>query len=111
VEEQFSERGNVIESSAGFSVAILGRVGLRYSEGTRSAWINSEILAIPGVAIFMRSTRTWEGPDGGEISAEDKDRIVTNIKRAFEACGYELHVAEPVDWSGVAMRPPGERHK
>jgi hypothetical protein len=40
--EQFSEpAANVIESTEGFSVKVLGRTGMRYTEGTRSVWIDS----------------------------------------------------------------------
>jgi hypothetical protein len=46
MEEHFSEpEPNVIESSTGFSVRVLGRTGMRYTEGERSVWIDSEVLA------------------------------------------------------------------
>jgi hypothetical protein len=111
--EQFSEPAvNVIESSEGFSVKMLGRIGLRYTEGTRSVWINSETLAKPkAIAMSTKSIRFWEGPEPGEISEKDRDRITNNIKRAFDAWGYELEVHEPFDWSSVAMRAPDEHHK
>jgi hypothetical protein len=37
-------RNNVIESDEGFSVEVLGRTGLLYTEGARSLQIDSEIL-------------------------------------------------------------------
>jgi hypothetical protein len=68
--EQFSEpEVNVIESTEGFSIRVLGRTGLRYTEGARSVWIE-------------------------------------NMKRAFDARGYELQINEAFDWSTVALRPP-----
>jgi hypothetical protein len=111
--EHFSEpEPNVIESSAGFSVKVLGMTGLRYTEGERSVWIDSEVLAKPrAITMSKPSIRFWEGPEPGEVSAEDRDRIADNVKRAFEACGTELQVQGPFDWGSVAMRPPGERHK
>jgi hypothetical protein len=108
MEEHFSEpEPNVIESSAGFSVRVLGRTG--YTEGTRSAWIDSEVLAKPGaIVMYKESIRMWEGLESEAVSAKDRDRITSNIRRAFDACGYELQVQEPFDWGSVALRPPNE---
>lgn len=108
--EEFSEpEPNVIESSEGFSVRVLGRTGMRYTEGARSVWIDSEVLAKPrAIAMLKGSIRIWEGPIGAEVGGQDRDRITTNIKRAFEACGYELQVQEPFDWSSVAVHPPSD---
>jgi hypothetical protein len=70
------------------------------------------VLAKPGaMALFKDSIKMWEGKDAGPVSTADRDRIASNIKRAFEVCGYELQVQEPFDWESVAMRPPNERHK
>jgi hypothetical protein len=103
---------NLIESSAGFSVRVLGRTGMRYAEGGRSVWIDSEVLGKPGaIALFKDSIKTWEDEGAGPVSAADRDRIASNIKRAFEFCGYELQVQEPFDWASVALRPPSERHE
>ncbi len=98
--EQFSEpEPNVIESSAGFSVEVLGRTGLRYTEGNRSVWIDSEVLARPGaMALFKDSIKTWDGSSPGQVSEADRDRIAGNIRRAFESCGYELEVHADFDW-------------
>jgi Immunity protein 74 len=101
MEEYFSEpEANVIESSAGFSVRVLGRTGLRYMEGHRSVCIDSEVLAKPrAIALFKDSIRAWEGPDGSEqLNDEDRERIASNIKRAFESCGYEIEVHADFDW-------------
>ncbi len=108
VDEHFSEpEPNVIESSTGFSVRVLGRTGMQYTEGERSVWIDSEVLATPrAIAMFKETIRAWEGPDPGAVSATERDRIAGNIKRAFDACGYDLHVQEPFDWDSVALRPP-----
>jgi|SRR5580693_1775098 hypothetical protein len=113
MDEHFSEpEPNLIESTEGFFVRVLGRTGMRYTEGARSVWIDSEVLAKPkAIAMAKKSIRFWEGPEPGEVSSEDRDRIANNIKRAFEACGYELEVHEPFDWTSVALRPPNERHK
>lgn len=108
MDEHFSEpEPNLIKSSAGFSVRVLGRTGMRYTEGERSVWIDSEVLAAPGaIAMFKESIRAWEGPDPAEMGAAERERITGNIKRAFDACGYDLQVPEPFDWGSVALRPP-----
>lgn len=108
---EFSEpEPNLIASTKGFSVRVLGRTGMSYEEGGRSVWIDSEVLAAPhGIALYKESMRVWEGPEPGPVTDEDRDRIVDNIKRAFLACGYELEVPEPFDWGSVAVRPPEGR--
>jgi hypothetical protein len=114
VAETFSEpEPNVIESSSGFSVRVLGRTGLRYTERGRSVWIDSEVLATPEpptIAMYKPSMKVWEDPANPEpVTDDERDRIASNIKRAFESCGYGLVVIGPFDWSSVALRPPGER--
>ncbi len=112
VNEFFEAEPNLIESSQGFSIRVLGRTGLRYSEKGRSVWIDSEVLTEPvSIVLAKSSIRSWEGEDPAAVSVTDRERIATNIKRAFEACGYQLEVAEPFDWHSVAVRPPNERRK
>ena len=107
---------NVIESSAGFSIRVLGRAGLRYQEGGRSVWIDSEVLAKPGaIAMYKESIKHWEGSDPSEVSNADRDRIANNIKRAFEACGYELQIHVPdhelLAWYSEHKRAAEQRHR
>jgi len=115
MEERFSEpEPNLIESSDGFSVRVLGRTGMRYAEGCRSVEIDSEVggTSTPAIAMFKDSIRVWATHNYPEpVTDSDRDRIVANIRRAFAACGRELHVQEPFDWSSVAIRPPNEHHK
>ena len=108
MQEHFSEpEPNVIQSSTGFSVRVLGRTGMQYTEGERSVWIDSEVPATPrAIAMFKETIRAWDGPDPGEMSATERDRITGNIKRAFEACGYDLQVQGAFDWASVAVRRP-----
>jgi hypothetical protein len=103
VAESFSEpEPNVIESTAGFSVRVLGRTGLRYTEGQQSVWIDSEVLAKPGpgtIALFKDRIETWDSQNGpAPVGDTDRDRIAQNVKRAFEARGYELQVHADFDW-------------
>jgi hypothetical protein len=103
VKESFSEpEPNVIESTAGFSVLVLGRTGLRYTEGQQSVWIDSEVLAKPGpraIALFKDRIDTRDSVNGPvPVSDTDRDRIAENVKRAFEARGYQLQVHADFDW-------------
>ncbi len=107
-DEAFSEpEPNVIASTHGFSVRVLGRTGMRYVEGDHSALIDSEVLATPrGIVMYAPSARVWEGPNPREITETERERVVSNIKRAFAACGYDLEVHGPFDWDSVALRRP-----
>jgi hypothetical protein len=90
---------NVIESTAGFSVRVLGQLDMRYTEGGRSVLISSEVLGKPGaISLHKDSITTWEGDPAEKVSDADRDRIAENIKRAFEFCGYELQVHTDFDW-------------
>ena len=115
--ERFTEpEPNVIESSAGFSVRGLGHAGLRYQEGSRSVWIDSEMLAAPhGIVMHKDTIKYWEGSDPDMVSDADRDRIADNIKRAFEACGHELQVQVPdyewLAWYREHKRAAEQRHR
>jgi hypothetical protein len=117
VAERITEpQPNVIESSAGFSVRVLGRTGLRYQEGGRSVSIDSEVLAKPrAIVMYKDSVKYWEGCDPGKVSDADRDRIADNIKRAFEACGYELQVQVPdhdfLAWYSDHKRAAEQRYR
>jgi len=105
-EESFTEpEPNVIASSEGFTVRVLGRTGMRYAEGDRTLWIDSEVLAAPhGIVMYPESMKYWE-PSGDAVAPEDRTRVVSNTQRAFAACGHELEVAPPFDPDSVALRP------
>lgn len=105
--ERFSEpEPNLIKSSSGFTVRVLGRTGLHYSEGDRTVWIDSEVLATPrAIAVHMDSMKVWTSPDGSEeVTEEDRARATSNIERAFTACEYQPHFVpdaatrEFIDW-------------
>lgn len=99
--ERFSEpEPNLIESSEGFSVRVLGLTGMRYTEGDRSVYMDSEVLAKPGaIALFKDRMRPWGTPRGSpRLSKDESDRIANNVKRAFDACGYELQIQPDRTW-------------
>jgi len=87
-------RVNVIESDEGFSVEVLGRTGLRYSEGNRWLRIDSEVLDGPsGIVLYSRSIKEWDGPTPGEpIEMAVKARIIENVRAAFKFRGLNIEV-------------------
>jgi hypothetical protein len=87
-------RVNVIESDEGFSIEVLGRTGLLYTEGLKSMHIDSEILASPGgIAMLKNSIRAWNPPYENE-SVDDIKRktIIDNLRRAFRSPGDDISV-------------------
>jgi hypothetical protein len=91
----FEIRLNVIQSDEGFSVEVLGRAGLLYTEGSKTLDIDSEILAGPsGLVIYTNSIRSWNPPyDTETIDESKRDAIVDNIRRAFRFQGFEIEIA------------------
>lgn len=84
---------NLIVSSKGFSVEILGRTGIRYTEGNRSMFIDSEVLATPAIAVFASSIRCWEPPFDREVIDDAKRQaIVSNITEAIRFCGETVQI-------------------
>jgi hypothetical protein len=87
-------RANVIQSDEGFSVEVVGRTGLMYTEGSKSLDVDSEVLAGPsGLVIYADSIRSWNPPHQDEAIDESKrDAIVENIRRAFRFRGLEIEI-------------------
>ncbi len=85
---------NVIKSDLGFAVEVLGQTGIRYTEGEKSIFIDSEALAKPGaIALYASSIKRWEPPhETDELESSDRDRIIENIRRAFKFKGHTLEV-------------------
>jgi hypothetical protein len=80
-----SPRPNLVESDAGFSVEVLGRVGMRYREGQKSLFVDSEVLSAGhGIMILAKSIRKWDSPHDEEpIAAEKKAAIIANITQVL----------------------------
>ena len=76
---------NMVACDEGFSVEVLGRTGIEYREGSKSAFVDSEVLATGrGIAVFKDSIKGWRPPHDKEaISAEQRQRILDNIRRAI----------------------------
>ena len=67
---------------------------MRYTEGDRSLLIDSEVLAPPKtMAVLARSIRAWEPPhEADPVTADDRARILDNVRRAFDWQGAHLQV-------------------
>jgi hypothetical protein len=91
----FSKSGpNTVVSDEGFSVQVLGRTGLKYTEGTKEMRVDSVVLAGPhGMVVYSASVRTWAPPHQEEVVDEYvRARIIENIKRAFKFEGFDIDV-------------------
>ena len=65
-------------------VTILGRSGLRYRDGSRTAFIDAEMLAgATDLVVYVNTINAWEGTNQA-IGEEERDRIVANIRRVLD---------------------------
>jgi hypothetical protein len=86
-------RANVIQSDSGFSVEILGRTGLRYTEGDRSLHVDSEVVAEPtGLVVYSQTLISWDAPTGTPINEIEKEIIIANIREAFLFREFDIEV-------------------
>ncbi len=89
-------RVNVIASDQGFSIEVLGQVGLRYEEEGKTIFVDSEVLA-PGarasMIIWPSRMDRWDPPHADEaVDADTRQRIVERIREAFRFRGLEIEV-------------------
>lgn len=84
---------NIIQRLEGFSVEMISRTKLVYTESGRSVKVDCEWLAGPHSLVVYTDTLThWTVPDGIEISSEERAKIVDNIRKAFRFRGVEIEV-------------------
>jgi hypothetical protein len=99
--EQFRvPKVNVIESSEGFTVEVLGRTGLRYTKVGRDLFVDSEVLAADfGLLVIANSIQNWGPPPRSSSIMEqvDRVRIIENIQRAFASQGENVQI-QPQNW-------------
>ena len=91
----FSEpRINLIESDEGFSVEVLDRTHVRYTEGRRTVVVDAEVLVgEPAIAIHVSTIKHWDPPyDDKLIGKEAHGRMADNMRRAFRFTGHEIAV-------------------
>jgi hypothetical protein len=78
-------RGGSYKSDPGFRVTLLGRNGLRYTEGDRTLVVESEWLVPRGIGITRGSIVRWDPPyDQETIEEADRDRIIANIRKGLK---------------------------
>ena len=90
----FIPRPNVIQSDQGYSVEVLGRTGLRYTEDSQTFLIDSEVLAGPaGLVVYSESIKV-EGVPYNQMpfTPEDRTRIIENIRVAFRFRELEIEI-------------------
>ena len=89
-----SPRNNLYESTDGFTVEVLGRTGLKYTEDSRTLFVDSEVVMGPsGMMVYKDSIQKWNEPDQDEaITDPDRDRIIENIKSVFASQGFNIDV-------------------
>jgi hypothetical protein len=79
-----------------FKLKVTGRAGLIYSEAGKSMRIDSEMLVGPtyDIVIYKDSIASWEPPFESEsLTAEEKERILANVKAHLERQSYKVDVA------------------
>jgi hypothetical protein len=85
---------NAASSSLGFSVSLVGRSRIVYTEGDKTLNVSAEMLVGDvDFIIYAETVRRWEPPfDSEVISADEMKRIMDNIGAAFDFMGitYEL---------------------
>ena len=86
-------RANVVQSDTGFSIEVLGRTGIEYREADKVLFVDSEVLATPAIAIYVKSIHLWKPPfDSEPIPNEKKDEIIRNIQQAIKFMGEEVQL-------------------
>jgi hypothetical protein len=67
---------------------------MRYVEEGKTAFVDSEVLATPGaMVVYRNSINSWDPPHESDvIDDDDRERIIRNIRLAFESSGYQLGV-------------------
>jgi len=87
---------HVIESDEGFSIELIERTKLKYTEGSKTLFVDCEILALSSpffLALFKDSIQSWAPPNDKELIDDKKrDVIVDNIRKAFAFKGYKIDV-------------------
>jgi hypothetical protein len=88
-------RANLIVSRNGFSVEVRAPSAIRYNEAGMKIEVFAEMLVAPEpkIAVRRRDIRSWQDPHHQvEVTESERDRIVENIRRAFEFKGWVLVV-------------------
>jgi len=75
-------------------ITLLDRTGLRYTEGLRSMFVDSEMLARPnGIAVYQESISRWDPPhEADALSKSDRERVLASIVAALRLQGLDVDV-------------------
>ncbi|RBP45061.1 immunity protein 74 of polymorphic toxin system [Roseimicrobium gellanilyticum] len=92
-----SPRPNLYKSTEGFSVEVLGRTGILYSEAGRTLRIDSEVLSgASGMVVYKDSINHWQAPHHIKpFSLADRERVIENVRAAFKFQGYDIVITWP----------------
>ncbi len=72
---------------------VLGQTGLRYREGNRATFIDSEVLTgSAGMAVYRDTISKWDPPYAEAINEAERERILNNVRRAFRFQGFEIEI-------------------
>lgn len=87
-------RENLILSRRGFSVGVLDRSKLLYSEDDRYLVVEIELLVGQVLlAVYSDSIDHWQPPyETEEIEEQEKNRILNNLERAFAYDGAKIAI-------------------
>jgi hypothetical protein len=98
VTKYLSPGPNVVEGEDGVRVEVLGRTGIRYTESSRSCFVDSEVLASAAIAVYVKGIRGWDPPhDDDPLTDDDRRRILENITDAFRPQQWEVELVDNAD--------------
>jgi hypothetical protein len=70
--------------SGEYGVTILGRSGLRYREGSKTAFIDAEMLAgAIDLVVYTNTIKAWEGTSE-PIGDAERAQIIANVRRVLD---------------------------
>jgi Immunity protein 74 len=70
--------------ATGVTVKVMGKVGITYKLGKRSAMVSSEVLVTNAIAVYSNSITNWD--DGNPITDAERERILDDIREAISQC-------------------------
>jgi hypothetical protein len=92
-------------SGNGFTIELLGRAGLKYTEGSMVVFVDGEVLVgSSDYVVYENGMGPWDGyvdasaplvpsdKDPRRLPEHERKRIIVNIKAAFTANGMVLEV-------------------
>jgi hypothetical protein len=88
-------RGQIIESSEGFSLKMIGLNGIIYSDSEKRVYVYCEMAGGHGyfLRIAKKSMQKWETYRlCSAISEEERSEIASNIQELFRSKGLKIYV-------------------